>query len=90
MLILKDVKLAECLLVSSHVRTLKHKAKHAYITQKQVFQLLHVHSIPMLSMLLLPSNGILIQLPLKCQAFSVNNLTTRLQQLIKSEARTSP
>ncbi len=37
MLILIDVKLTECLVVSSHVLMLKHKAKHRYITQKQLF-----------------------------------------------------
>ncbi len=31
-LVLKDVKLAECLVVSSHVLALKHKAKHGYVT----------------------------------------------------------
>ncbi len=41
MLVLKDDKLAECLVVSSHVLTLEHKAKHGYLTQKQLFQLLH-------------------------------------------------
>ncbi len=40
-LVLKDVKLAECLVVSSHVQTVKHKAKHRYTTQKRLFQLLH-------------------------------------------------
>ncbi len=35
------MKLAECLVVSSHALTLKHKAKHGYITQKLLFQLLH-------------------------------------------------
>ncbi len=39
-LILTDVKLAECLVVSSHVPTQKHKAKHGHITQKRLFQLL--------------------------------------------------
>ncbi len=33
MLVLKDVKL-ECLVASSHVLTLKHEAKHRYITRK--------------------------------------------------------
>ncbi len=37
MLVLKDVKLTKCLAVSSHVPTLKHEAKHGYITQKQLF-----------------------------------------------------
>ncbi len=31
MLVLKDLKLAECLVVSFHVLTLKHKAKHGYM-----------------------------------------------------------
>ncbi len=38
---LKDVKLAECLVVSFHVPTLKHKVKHRYISQKQLLLLLH-------------------------------------------------
>ncbi len=33
-------KLAECLAVSSHVSTLKHKVKQRQITQKWLFQLL--------------------------------------------------
>ncbi len=37
MLVLKDVKLAECLVVSSHVPTLKHEAKHGYITGNSCF-----------------------------------------------------
>ncbi len=36
-----NVTLAKHLRVSSHVPTLKHKAKHGYITQKQLFQLRH-------------------------------------------------
>ncbi len=36
-LVWKDVELAECLVASSHVLTLKHEAKHGYITQKQLF-----------------------------------------------------
>ncbi len=35
--ILKDEKLAGCLVVSSHVLTLKRKSKHAYMTQKRLF-----------------------------------------------------
>ncbi len=31
------MKLTECLVVSSHVLTLKHEAKHRYITQKRLF-----------------------------------------------------
>ncbi len=34
---LKDVKLAECLGVPSHVLTLKHKVEQQYITRKQLF-----------------------------------------------------
>ncbi len=33
------MKLAKCLVVSSHVPTLKHQAKHGYTTQKWIFQL---------------------------------------------------
>ncbi len=33
----EDVKPTECLVVSSHVSTLKHEAKHRYITQKRLF-----------------------------------------------------
>ncbi len=40
-LVSKDMKLIKCLVVSSHVATLKHKAKHGYKTQKQLFQMLH-------------------------------------------------
>ncbi len=40
MLILKDEKLAERLVMSSHVPTLKHKVKQQHITRKQLFQLL--------------------------------------------------
>ncbi len=36
----QDMKLAECLVVSSHVPTLKHEAKHGYVTQKWLFQVL--------------------------------------------------
>ncbi len=41
MLILQEVKLCKCFVVSSHVPTLKHEAKHGYVTQKRLFQLLH-------------------------------------------------
>ncbi len=37
----RDVKLNKCSEVSSHAPSLKHKAKHKYITQKQNFELLH-------------------------------------------------
>ncbi len=40
-LILKDLKVAERQVASSHVPTLKHEAKHGYITQKWPFQMLH-------------------------------------------------
>ncbi len=33
----QDVKLTKCLVVSSHVVTLKHKVKHEYITWKRLF-----------------------------------------------------
>ncbi len=35
--LLKDEKLSECLVVSSHVPTPKHEAKHRYVSRKQVF-----------------------------------------------------
>ncbi len=35
------MKLAECLVVSSQVPTLKRDAKHGFITKKRLFQLLH-------------------------------------------------
>ncbi len=41
MVVLKDTKLARRLVVSSHVPTLKHKAKKGYITHKRLFQLLY-------------------------------------------------
>ncbi len=37
MLVLKDVKLTQCPVVSSHALILKHKAKHGYITQIRLF-----------------------------------------------------
>ncbi len=40
-LVLKDVKLIECLVVSSHVLTLKYEAKHGYLIEQRLFQLLH-------------------------------------------------
>ncbi len=33
----KDVKLVQCLVVSSRVLTLKHKVKQRHMTQKQLF-----------------------------------------------------
>ncbi len=39
-LVLKDGKLAECLVVSLHVTTLKQEVKHQHITKKRLFQLL--------------------------------------------------
>ncbi len=40
MLVLKDNKLTECLVVSSHVPTLKHEVKQQHITWNQLSQLL--------------------------------------------------
>ncbi len=37
MLVLKDLKLADCFVVSAHVRTLKDKVKQRHITPKQLF-----------------------------------------------------
>ncbi len=36
-LVLEDMKLAKCLVVSFPVPTLKQKVKHGYITQKRLF-----------------------------------------------------
>ncbi len=35
--VLKDKRIAECLVMSAHVPTLKHKVEHQHMTQKQLF-----------------------------------------------------
>ncbi len=35
--VLKDMEVGECLVVSSHVPILQHRAKHVYITRKRLF-----------------------------------------------------
>ncbi len=40
-IILKNLKVTKCFVVSSHVPTLKHEVKQGYKTQKHLFQLLH-------------------------------------------------